>query len=55
MNFEINFFFMMKPFFGMTKKSGQKLEYLENEKGFYKMKWKAFFIIFKGLSMKQII
>ena len=30
----------------MTKKSRQKVKYLENEK--------AFFILFKGLSMKQI-
>ena len=31
MNFEINFFFLTKSFF-MTKKSWQKLKYLENEK-----------------------
>ena len=34
----------------MPKKSRQKLKYLENEK----MKQKAFFIIFEGLSLKQI-
>ena len=34
----------------MPKKSRQKLKYLENEK----MKQKAFFIIFEGLSSKQI-
>ena len=37
----------------MTKKSRQKLKYLENEKSF-KGERKAFFIIFKGLSLKQI-
>ena len=42
MNFEIK----SSRFYCMTKKSRQKVKYLENEK--------AFFIIFKGLSMKQI-
>ena len=42
MNFEIK----SSRFYYMTKKSRQKVKYLENEK--------AFFIIFKGLSMKQI-
>ena len=37
----------------MTKKSRQKFKYIENEKRF-KLKQKAFFIIFKGLSLKQI-
>ena len=31
-NFEINFIFLIKPFFHMTKKSKQELKYLENEK-----------------------
>ena len=53
MNFEIDLVFLIKPFFCMTKKSRQKFKYLENEKSF-KMKQKAFFIIFKGLSLKQI-
>ena len=37
----------------MTKKSSQKLKYLENEKSFLDEK-KAFFIILKWLLMKQI-
>ena len=38
----------------MTKMSWQKLTYLENEKSLKSMKQKAFFITFKGLSIKQI-
>ena len=38
----------------MPKKSRQKFKYLENEKSFQD-KIKAFFIIFEGLSLKQII
>ena len=37
----------------MTKMSRQKVKYLENKRAF-KMKEKAIFIIFKGLSLKQI-
>ena len=33
-NFEINFIFLIKPFFYMGKKSRQKFKYLENEKRF---------------------
>ena len=33
-NFEINLIFLIKPFFYMTKKSRQKLKYLENDKSF---------------------
>ena len=51
-NFEINLIFLIKPFFYMTKKSRQKIKYLEKEKTF-KVKQKAFFIIFKGSSLKQ--
>ena len=29
-NFEINFSFLIKPFYYRTKKSGQKCEYLKN-------------------------
>ena len=53
MNFEIDLVFLIKPFFCMTKKSRQKFKYLENEKSF-KIKQRAFVIIFKGLSLKQI-
>ena len=45
MNFEI------KPFLYMTKKSIQKLKYLENEKSFYDKKKK--FILFKELSVTK--
>ena len=34
LNFEINFIFLIEPFFYMTEKSWQKLKYLENEKSF---------------------
>ena len=34
MDFEINLIFLIEPFFYMTKKSWQKLKYLENEKSF---------------------
>ena len=37
----------------MTIKSRQKLKYLENEKSFYGEINKAFFIIFKGLSVAK--
>ena len=33
-HFEINLIFLIKPFFYMTKKSRQKLKYLENDKSF---------------------
>ena len=33
-NFEINLVLLIKPFFYMTKRSGQKFKYLENEKSF---------------------
>ena len=33
--FEINLIFLIKPFWYMNKKSGQKLKYLENEKSFW--------------------
>ena len=33
-NFEIDLTFLVKAFFYMTKKSRQKLEYLENKKSF---------------------
>ena len=39
----------------MTKMSGQKCKYLENERSFEdEIKKKTFFIVFKGLSLKQI-
>ena len=38
----------------MTKKLWQKPKYCENEKSFYDELKSIFFIIFKGLSIKQI-
>ena len=48
-NLEINLIFLIMPFFYMTKRSRQKFKYLRTKIAF-KMKWKTFFIIFKGLS-----
>ena len=53
MIFKINLVFLIKLFFYMIKNSWQKLKYLENEKSF-EDEIKSFFILFKGLSMKQI-
>ena len=55
MKFEINLIFLIELFFYMTKKSWRKLKYLENEKSFQDEIKDIFFIIFKGLSMKQIM
>ena len=49
-NFQIILIFLIKPFCYKTKKSKEKLKYLENEKS-YSGEKKAFFIIFKGLSV----
>ena len=51
-NFEITLIFLIKPFFCMTKNSGQKFKYLENEKSFSEKK--KVFIIFIGILLKQI-
>ena len=51
MDFKINLTFLIDPvFLHMIKKSSQKLKYLENKRAF-KVKLKAFFIFFKGLSV----
>ena len=55
-NFEINFISLINPYFYMNKKSRQKIKFLENENSFWKwnkIKWKTFFIIFKGLSVAK--
>ena len=52
MNFEINLMFLIKTFLYMTKKSGQKLIILRTKRAF-KVKYKAFFITFKGLSVAK--
>ena len=56
--FEINAVFVVKPFFDMIRNSRQKFKYLEKERRAYKraqraskVKQKAFFIIFKRLSV----
>ena len=41
-NFEINFIFLVKPFFYMTKKPRKKIKYLENEKNFLSWNKKHF-------------
>ena len=45
---EISLIFLIKSFCCITEKSRQKLKYLEER--VFDVKWKAFFIIFKGLS-----
>ena len=50
MRFAVNFIFLVKLFFLYDEKV---LNILRTKKAF-KMKQKAFFIIFKALSMKQI-
>ena len=53
MNFEVNLIFLIKPFFLYEQKVVAKRKYLENGNAF-KIKQKAFFIIFKGFSIKKI-
>ena len=53
MNFEINLILLIKSFFLPDQKVMIKTNILRTKRAF-KMKGKAFFIIFKGLSMKQI-
>ena len=53
-NFETNLIFLIKPFFYTTKKSRQKVKYIDNEKRFYD-EIKNIFFIFKRLSLKQFI
>ena len=50
---KLTFFSLIKLFFYVTKKSRQKFRYHENEKRFYG-EIKAFFIVFKGLSVAKI-
>ena len=51
-NLKLTLIFLIKHFPYMNKKSRQKLKYLENEKSFLG-EIKAFFIIFKGLSVAK--
>ena len=54
-NFEINLIYLIKPFFYMTKKSSQKPKYLGNEKSFYRVKQKAFFITLQRFQCLKIV
>ena len=47
--FKINLMFLIKPFWYMTKRSRQKLKYVENGMSFWG-EIKTFFIIFKAAS-----
>ena len=51
-NFENNLIFLIKPFLYMTRKSRQKLKYLENQKSF-QGEIKSFAIIFKRFSVSK--
>ena len=50
---ETNLRILIKPFFCITKKSGQKYKYLNNERAL-RMKQKVLFNIFKTLALRQI-
>ena len=52
-DFEINIF-LIKPFFNMTRSHDKSINILSTKRVF-KMKQKAFFIMFEGLSLKQYI
>ena len=46
-NFEINLSFLVKQFFFVTIKSGQKFKYLKNEKSFFRWNKKQFLSFLK--------
>ena len=52
--FELSLIFLIKPICYMTKKSRQKLKYLENKKSFWS-EIKSLFHHFKGLSVVKIV
>ena len=52
MNFEIKPNFIIKPFFPHGQKGNTKNINIFGTKRAFQMKLKAFFIIFKGLSLK---
>ena len=54
MNFEVNLIFLIKPFFLHDQKIVTKNLNILRTKRAFQMKQKAFFIIFKGFSIKQI-
>ena len=51
--FEIKLSFLIKPFFYVTKTSGQNVNHLRTKR-VLNMKWKVFFITFKGLLLEEI-
>ena len=54
-NFEIDFMYLIKPFFYMTKKLRQKSKYLEKEKSLLIWNKKHFSSFLKGLQLPKII
>ena len=55
MNFEVILVFMIKTFFLNDQKEKKKKLSILRTKSSFKVKQKAFFIIFKGLSIKKIM
>ena len=53
-NFEINLFFLIRPFVYLGKKSREAFKYIEN-KWSYKVRQKSIFINFKELSVVKKI
>ena len=49
-NFEVKLIFLFKPFFCVTEKSRQKFIIILRTKRDFKVHWKAFLIIFEGIS-----
>ena len=54
-NFEFSYSFLIKPFFCITKKPGQKCKNVKNEKSFEHEKKKAFLFILKGGQSPEIV
>ena len=55
MKLEINFIFLIKLFCYMTKKSRQKLKYLENEEGFWGEIKNIFHLFWKRFQLPKIV
>ena len=53
--FETNLIFLIKQFYNITKKSRQKLKYLENEKSFLGEIKKHFSSILRGIQFPKIV
>ena len=54
MNFKITLIFLIEPYFLHEQKSQDKRFIILRTKRAFKMREKAFFTIFEGLSLKQI-